>query len=260
MQISKGVIFGLLIVSLVTIFCSTGESQVVWFPFEGSGNTAEDFSKNGNDGDIVGGSRVTGKYGKGVSIDKADEYIEISNVLEPAGTIEFWFKPNWDGSDAETYRIFDASTAAIFFCIGKGAQVGEREDELTFCFENAADTDIFLSAIAEDVIEVGKWHHLAATWDFDASEAMFYVNGKEVASAKDVGDFPPLDTKPRLGFNNQHAYKIAANGADGVIDQFVIYPKALDSNEIQRDMIELDYAVDLSYKLPTLWGRIKSGI
>ena len=260
MQMSKSVIFGLLIASLATILCSTGESQIVWFPFEGSGKIAEDFSKNGNDGDIAGGSRVAGKYGKGISIGKVDEYIEISNVLEPAGTIEFWFKPNWDGSDAETYRIFDASTAAIFFCIGKGAQIGEREAELTFCFENAADTDIFLSVIAEDVIEVGKWHHLAATWDFDASEAMFYVNGEKVASAKDVGDFPPLNTKPRLGFNNQHAYKIAANGADGVIDQFAIYPKALDSNEIQRDIIEITYAVDPSYKLPTLWGRIKSGI
>jgi hypothetical protein len=89
---------------------------------------------------------------------------------------------------------------------------------------------------------------------------MFYVNGEEVASAKDVGAFPPLDTKPRIGFNNQHAYKVADNGADGVIDEFAIYPKALDSNEIQRDMIELVYAVEPSYKLSTLWGRIKSGI
>ena len=147
--------------------------------------------------EAVGGSRVAGKYRKGVLIGKADEYIEISNILEPARTIEFWFKPNWDGSDAETYRIFDASTAAIFFCIGKGAQIGEREDELTFCFENAADTDIFMSVSAKGVIKVGEWHHIAATWDFDASEAMFYVNGEEVASAKDVGDFPPLNTKPR---------------------------------------------------------------
>ena len=200
------------------------------------------------------------RYGKGISIGKADEYIEISNVLEPAGTIEFWFKPNWDGSDAETYRIFDASTAAIFFCIGKGAQIDERGNELMFCFENAADTDIFLSVIAEDVIKAGKWHHLAATWDFEASEAMFYVNGEEVASAKDLGAFPPLDTKPRIGFNNQHAYKVAANGADGIIDEFAIHPRVLDSNEIQRDMIELAYAVGLSYKLPALWGRIRSGI
>ena len=40
MQISKGVIFGLLIAGLATIFCSTGESQVLWFAFEGSGDTA----------------------------------------------------------------------------------------------------------------------------------------------------------------------------------------------------------------------------
>lgn len=89
---------------------------------------------------------------------------------------------------------------------------------------------------------------------------MFYVNGEEVATAKDIGDFPPLNPNPRIGFNNAPVYKIADHGADGVIDEFAIYPKALDSNEIQRDMTELAYAVEPSYKLPTLWGRIKSGI
>lgn len=257
MQTFKGVIFSLLVASLIIIFCSNGESQVLWYPFEGSGKTAEDFSGNGKHGDIAAGSRIEGKYNKGFSFGKADEYIEIPNVLEPAGTIEFWFKPNWDGSDAETYRIFDASTAAIFFCIGKGAQVGERAEELTFCFENAADTDIFMSVIAEGIIKVGKWHHLAATWDFDSSEAAFYVNGEEVASAEDIGGFPPLDTNPRIGFNNQHAYKVADNGADSVIDEFAIYPRTMDSNDIKRDMAELAYAIEPYCKLPVLWGRIK---
>lgn len=116
----------------------------MWLLNDDGTDVATDSSGNGNDGDITGASRVMGKYGKGISIAKADEYIEIPDVLKPAGTIEFWFKPNWEGSVAETYRLFDASTASIFFYIGKGAQIGERANELTFGFENAADTDTFM--------------------------------------------------------------------------------------------------------------------
>lgn len=58
---------------------------------------------------------------------------------------------------------------------------------------------------------------------------MFYVNGEEVATAKDIGDFPPLNPNPRIGFNNAPVYKIADHGADGVIDEFAIYSEALDS-------------------------------
>lgn len=262
MQKLSILVFCLLIAGLVTVFYSTGEAQdeslILWFPFEGSGDAAEDLSGNGNDGAIVGASRVNGKYRKGISTGKADEYIEISIALETKGTIEFWFKPNWDGSDAESYRIFDASTAAIFFCVGKGAQVGEREDELLFCFEDAADTDFYMPVLAADVIAAGKWHHLAATWDFEAKEAKFYINGEESAMVNGLGDFPPLDPKPRIGFNNQHGYKVAANGADGVIDEFAIYTKVLEPDEIKQDMEKLAYAVEPSHKLPVIWGKIKS--
>ena len=84
---------------------------------------------------------------------------------------------------------------------------------------------------------------------------MFYVNGEEVNSVKDWGAFPPLDTKPRLGFNNQHDYKIAANGADGVIDEFLNLG-IQDRRKIIARLSQFDYAIK-KYSTQALLNRIK---
>ena len=73
------------------MFCSAGSAQeglVQWFTFEGSGDIAKDESGNGNDGTIVGATRVPGRFGKGISIGQKDEYVEIAGaVLQSATTI-----------------------------------------------------------------------------------------------------------------------------------------------------------------------------
>ena len=72
-------------------FYSVGEAKddlLLWFSFQGSGDVAEDLSGNGNDGDIVKATRVDGKYGKGISIGREGEYVEIPNVIQPECNVE----------------------------------------------------------------------------------------------------------------------------------------------------------------------------
>lgn len=258
----KKLILCLLIAGLITVFYSIGETQeglILWFSFNGSGDVAKDASGNGNDGTIVDAKRVAGKYGQGISIDKQDQYVEISNVLKSPGTIEFWFKPNWNGSDGETYRLFDANTGAIYWTIGKGKETGGRTNTFGFYFEDASDADFHNWQIpAKDAIPAaGEWYHIAATWDFDAGDAFFYINGEEVSNVSGLGQFPPLNANPKIGFNVGTNYMPAHNGADGIIDEFAIYIKALEPDEIKRDMTELSLAVKPVDKLATTWGKIK---
>jgi hypothetical protein len=260
---SKNPVFALLIVTLFVVFTAIGESQeglLLWFPFEGSGDVAEDQSGNGNDGTIVDATRVKGKYGKGIQIGKKDQYVEITNILQPMGTIEFWFKPNWDGSDGDTYRLFDANTGSIYYEIGKGKETGGRTETFGFYFEDASDADFQDWQIpATDAIpKAGEWYHIAATWDFEKEKkAHFFINGEEVGDVAGIGQFPQLNPNPKIGFNVGTGYMAAANGADGVIDEFAIYGKALSADEIKRDMEKLFLAVEPSDKLATMWGRIK---
>ena len=109
LRTDKSLVFGLLLLGLATGLCSTGQSQILWLPFEGAGEIARGVSGNRKDGVVVKATRVPGKYRQGISIGEEDEYVEIPNVLKPEGTLEFWFKPNWQGDTAETYRLFDAA-------------------------------------------------------------------------------------------------------------------------------------------------------
>ena len=63
-------------------------------------------------------------------------------MLKPKGTIEFWFKPSWDGGDGEDSRIFDASMGGIYFFISKGADHADiNPQDFGFYFEDKADAD-----------------------------------------------------------------------------------------------------------------------
>lgn len=229
---------------LTLAFTATGgaqEGMLLWLSFEGDGDVVIDHSGNGNDGKVVGGAtRVQGKYGKGIQIGKKDQYVEIPNVLQPTATVEFWFKPNWDGSDSDTYRLFDANTGSIYFMIGKGKTIGDRDTTFGFYFEDATDADYqdWETPAADAIPKAGEWYHVAVTWDFEnEKKAHLYINGEESGVSPNIGaGFPQLNPNPRIGFNVDTGYMPAANGADSVIDEFVIYGKALSADEVKRDM------------------------
>ena len=98
---------------------------------------------------------------------------------------------------------------------------------------------------------------ISTSWDFGSGKANFYINGEEAASSDGLGKFPALTPKARIGFNAESGYKAADNGANGIIDEFAIYDKALSPDEIKRDMKQLAYSVEPDHKLATVWGNIK---
>jgi len=194
LRTDKSLVFGLLLLGLATGLCSTGQSQILWLPFESAGEIARDVSGNRKDGVVVKATRVPGKYRQGISIGEEDEYVEIPNVLKPEGTLEFWFKPNWQGDTAETYRLFDAASDKIFWFVGKGL-TGEHIPDFGFFLEDAIDTDFIIKTDA-NVISVDTWYHIAATWDFGSGKANFYINGEEAASSDGLGLMRRVVTKP----------------------------------------------------------------
>jgi hypothetical protein len=114
-----------------------------WRLDEASGNAVGDASGNGNNGTLEGGARRTeGKHGGGVYLDGVDDYIQVPNVITPIGSLAFWFKPDWDGSDPADYRLFDASLGGIYFFISKGADHADiNPEDFGFYLEDATDAD-----------------------------------------------------------------------------------------------------------------------
>ena len=264
-SIYRSIILVLILVVGLIMFSHTGHTAEpeVWFSFKGKdADVAEDASGNGHDGVIIGGmQRVPSKegvYGMGIEFDDSKEqFIEFDYLMQNPGTIGFWFKPYWDGTDEGTYRLFDASTIALSFSIGKGTRAGEREDEFVFLIESALDIDALMSVPAADLIKKDVWMHVAVTWDFE-DEAFLYINGEEVATKAGIGPFAEFHKPPRIGGNNKFNYRVAASGANGVMDEFAIYSEALSAKEIQTEMDIRASSVEPEGKLAVTWGRIKS--
>jgi arabinan endo-1,5-alpha-L-arabinosidase len=239
-----------------------GKGVVLYLKFdEGAGDIAKDSSGKGNDGKLVNKPIwEKGKSGRGILFKGKDNYVEIPNVLGDKGTIEFWFKPNWDGGDDKSYRLFDATFGSIYFFIGKGAEHQDFPNtEMGFYFEDASDADWQnVDVDVTDVVKAGEWYHLAATWEYNGGTAAFYINGEQVAAPpKKTGATPNLNPNPRIGLSATN-YIAAANSAEGVIDEFVIYDRALSADEIKADMESTALAVDPQDKIATVWGRIKA--
>ncbi|UCD50838.1 MAG: LamG domain-containing protein, partial [Phycisphaerales bacterium] len=216
-----------------------GSLAAWWRLDEGSGTSVSDASGGGNDGTLTGGAEWTeGISKRGVYLDGVDDFIGVPNVLGEAGTVAFWFKPDWDGTDPEDYRLFDASLGGIYFFISKGANHADiNPEEFGFYLEDAADADY--QAIEFDpagVIFADTWFHVAVTWEFGGGPAILYFNGEEMARADSIGGFPNLDPVLRFGLET-YAYIPSANGANGVIDEIMIYSRALAAEEIPLIMV-----------------------
>jgi hypothetical protein len=215
-------------------------SLIGWWLLDQTGGTvATDSSGQGNHGSLVGSAEFTsGLYGGGVYLDGSEAYVAIPNILTETCTLAFWFKPDWDGSDPDDYRLFDAGTGAIYYFIGKGSNHADMGPEnFGFYLEDAADTDWQdIEITAAGAITADTWYHVTVTWQFGGGPAILYLDGEEIARGENLGDFPDLDPNPRFGYETV-AYIPMTNGAAAVIDDIKIFNRVLTAEEIPGLMV-----------------------
>ncbi len=228
---------------------------------EGSGNKAVDGTGNGNDGTFGGAAKwvADGKYAAGIALRGKETYLEVPNVVTEAGSLLFWFKPDWDGKVDKDYRLFDASLGGIYFFIGKGsAHPDITPAEFGFYFEAADDGDWQdVEFDPTGIIKKDEWFHCAATWDFTGEPPFLYIDGKEQATSRKIGGgFPALHEKPRFGWETIK-YIALTNGAEGIIDEISFWERALEEKEIQ-EMMDVSLDVEAAGKLAITWGELKA--
>jgi len=210
-----------------------------WRLDESSGTTAVDASGNGNNGALYAGAAWTAGVSKGgLYLDGVDDYMEVPVAVPEQGTIGFWFKPDWNGTDPDDYRIFDASMGGIYFFLSKGAnEANITQGEIGFYFEDSTDADYQdIEFDPDNDVFAGTWFHLAATWDFGGGSAVLYFNGQEVARRDNLGPFPNLDPNPHFGFQT-YAYQPQTHGATGTIDEIMMFNRVLSAAEIPSLMV-----------------------
>ena len=196
---------------------------VLWLKFnEGSGNIAYDSSFYNNHGTIYGATWTDGKFGKALSFDGVDDYVDCGNdtSLRPSRiTYEAWFKAN---SVSGRYTILRGShNGDVALCIEDGAVKGQIDADPS----NPTWNFVSYSPIYENI-----WYHAVLTWD--GTYARLYVNGElKDTDSTHPGDIRWSDTDGTIiGMSRPSSLQYPFNGT---IDEVRIYNRALSENEIK---------------------------
>lgn len=249
-----------LLVVLPSVAKSVDESLVLYFSFdEATGNTIKDLSGKGNTGTLKGDAKLTneGKVGKGLSLS-GNGYVEVPDSktldIDDAITLEAWIKPS--------------TLAGMRSIMTKGGYTLEVNENYSLRIQNNqlvcyyrdeanAGWEHFQSSTS---VPANEWTHIVFRLVFgDGNSAEMYFNGGKVPGSWRAGNGkkPLLHDEP-FTIGSRVCGMGGESNFEGIIDEVVIYKRALEPKEIKKDMEEgIKLAVQASGKLATTWGKIK---
>ena len=201
-----------------------GENGLVgyWKFDEGKGDIANDCSGNGNNGTVHGATYVDGKFGRALSFDGDDDYVDcgtdVSLNITDAITIGAWVKPKSLGNrmsivncypHAYSFEIYDSNRLEYFHYFPGGTPPPGYFE----CFSNYS-------------FQPDEWYHVALVRD--PPYVSFYINGN--FGSKYEYSTNPIDTN--------HIWIGCRRGGsqffNGTIDEVRIYNQSLSTTEIKE--------------------------
>jgi hypothetical protein len=236
---------------IFSTFTQRGEAQgglVGYWNFdEGSGTIAYDSSGNNNHGTLNNGPIwVNGKFGKALSFDGVDDYVQISQSssldVTSQVTVEAWVYPNaYVDSTGMTGAIISRThlSGGHIYMLSIYPDSHKASYSVNpIPWEHSSDADLPLNT----------WTHLAMT--YDGVYVRLYMNGaldssyplsEPIQTTSNWLAFGCIPCGPHGGVGT-YAY------FNGMIDDVRIYNRALSQQEIQTDMEALPSPRDLVAK------------
>lgn len=218
----------------------------IWLLDEGQGKEIKDFSRNGNDGQIIGAKWTDGKIGNALAFNGASRAEipgskTIDNYLE-GFTYLLWVQPTANPPNANT-RVIEHDWHNPTIQIGPNDYYGST----------AANADQAQTNVRGGAWELDEWNFVAITHDGDVLK--LYVDG-ELVGEKAVGKADEkVGTEIRLA-----AWRKAGWDFTGIIDEVGVFNKPLsedDLNDIMNNGLEEALFVSPADKIATTWARMK---
>ena len=244
-------VFTLLLYLGVSSFAAFEEETVLLYLFdEEAADEATDLSELENHGEITDAEwTADGKNGGALVFDGASSLIEVPHhdSLSPGGdalTIEAWFKP----------ASFPAGHPPIARK-GSVAESGWGFDTPGGKIRGFVYTAPGSAAVAQGTTTMKQdtWHHVAMV--YDGEEVRIYLDGELDGEVARKGDINENDASVWIGKKaNENIW------LDGALDELRILNIAITEEQIQEDMEGIVFAVEVTGKLTTTWGRIKTDI
>ena len=220
-----------------------------------NGDKVKDVLGN-NDGVLEGNPKsVNGKVGKALEFDGQNfVHIEGSNTLDFNGAEAFTVAA-WINADSDSPVV-----GVVAGCCG--TIVAQRDADgwaLRYDGRNAGAELEFITmpgwagdgGFGIPVYPAGEWHHIVGV--IDGKSKYLYGDGKLLKEEAYNTPMQALRTEHEIGNAND-------GGFVGLIDEVVIYNRALSENEVEMLYKSEGLPVEPREKLTTRWGRIKSSI
>ncbi len=199
-----------------------------WDLNEGTGNVAHDRSGNDNHGTLNGPAWEAGLYGQALRFNGTNSYVEVPT----SGSLEI------DGQVTVAAWIHWADSGDTWLCVmANGQQNGPWENYGLFInrasrfvyFTLALDGGHVTQQTPNNLIEPGRWQHVAGVWD--GSVVRIYVDGQLAFEQARTGVLVPPGLPLRIGHRNGSAHFFS-----GVIDEAAVFDHALTEAELQEAM------------------------
>lgn len=231
------------------------EDIVVYYSFDKlDGDTFKDNSGNGNDAALVGkGKLVDGQFNKAVHLNGGIVQMTPANdFIVPIGengqiTMEAWFYLNQHAA----YDGIISIEAEAGGCCEFRTMVNPNFNPF---WDAAHHAD---KSLGNFKFELDEWYHYVLV--ADGKDGKIYVNGEFIGKQDENFEFPKFKKASiYIGAGeNPNVHRVE----DAIIDEVVIYSKALTEEEINESMNESIpgvLAVEAEDKLAVTWGQLKS--
>jgi hypothetical protein len=218
-------------------------------------------SGGGHDGVLKEGAAIVGdsRIGNGaLEIEGGNETMEVESFAEldsySDNTYAFWINftaeasGGWDQIVVHPAPDSDRSPGLWVTPEGLSIHYRYNPDNLGFWgITQTGDQDA-------NFFEIGEWYHIVGVTAAGALVA--YVNGVEVASIAVPEVFAQGTRDDMAGLYVGKSQSYGGDAARFIIDDLVIYDRALSADEAMQLMTGLT-AVDASSKLTSKWGQVK---
>ena len=228
----KGIIlFVLGIIFSALIFASP---VAHWKFDEGTGSVAYD-SSGSNNATVHGASWTSsGKIGGALSFDGSNDYVAVGvneNFTSLSSyTVNAWVKFSAIDDDEPVFSLSDSSTSnSEWMQLNFNRNYNDIRSQGVY---NNGGSGFNTAESQDNIITTSTWFNVA--WVIDGNNMYIYKDGVEVASS--LGIDPPKPSKingiDRIVIGARSRYTSLDMYFDGVMDEIVIWNRALDNNEI----------------------------
>jgi hypothetical protein len=190
---------------------------VAWWRLdETSGTAAANAVEGGPWGSVFAGAPkwAAGKVGGAMKFAQGDEVRVQGSFSLSAITLTAWVKHDDLATQRQRYVSF-GSEAAVIRCEAGGAH-----------FYMRTDGDL-RQIVVPGTLEVGKWAHVAGTWD--GTTQKLYKDGLLIGTATPGGKLSPA-TLVQIGADGESMH--------GMIDEVRIYNRALSDEELKKQFTD----------------------